>query len=319
MRRASTPAPFPGRDHPGAFTLVELLVVIGIIAVLLGILLPVLGRARQQAAATKCMNNLRQLAAGWTMYADGNRGIIAAGRLPKYDGPDSTFGMADAEQYRPRWYELLGAQMKHYATRKVKPTEDDSWTVENELFLCPAVPQWTNSRNYPYGYNYQFLGNARPFGTMYSEMGDVKLTNVRWIHYPVRSSNIKAATTVMASDSAGTAAGKARERRNPYYSDGTKDIDAWGNKGYLLDPPRLTAKSDMADAEQRAPQNRSGPDPRHNNRVNVAFCDGHVETMTPQDMGYAVRADGAIAADGAGATNRLFSGNGTDKDPPPAF
>ena len=74
-----------------------------------------------------------------------------------------------------------------------------------------------------------------------------------------------------------------------------------------------------AGAEQRAPQNRSGPDPRHANRANVAFCDGHVETMAPQDMGYVVRPDGSIAADAPGATNRLFSGNGADKDTPPAF
>src|SRR5215213_10873059 len=62
-----------------AFTLVELLVVIGIIAVLVGILLPVMGKARESARRTACLSNLRQVHAIFYMYALENRDHVPMG------------------------------------------------------------------------------------------------------------------------------------------------------------------------------------------------------------------------------------------------
>ncbi len=75
---SSPPKTFERRTRPG-FTLVELLVVIGIIAVLIGILLPTLGRAREAANRTNCLSNLRQVFTYLKMYEIGNSGCSPLG------------------------------------------------------------------------------------------------------------------------------------------------------------------------------------------------------------------------------------------------
>ena len=62
-----------------AFTLVELLVVIGIIAILIGILLPTLSRAQEAARQTVCLSNMRQLSDYLKLYAVGYKDCIPIG------------------------------------------------------------------------------------------------------------------------------------------------------------------------------------------------------------------------------------------------
>src|SRR5438874_7628978 len=80
------------------FTLVELLVVIGIIAVLIAVLLPALRKARDAANRTACMSNMRQIMTGAIMYSNESKGYLPfANWRSKEVPPTATY------PYQPGW------------------------------------------------------------------------------------------------------------------------------------------------------------------------------------------------------------------------
>jgi prepilin-type N-terminal cleavage/methylation domain-containing protein/prepilin-type processing-associated H-X9-DG protein len=300
--------------RPRAFTLIELLVVIAIIAVLIGILLPALGNARHSARGTICSARMAQVALGWSIYADENRGMVVPGQPGRFaDDAKNIYFVGNGYQYRPRWYAMMGASAGFFAFAEPRPELDyeHSTQVTNEIFLCPSTPDWTSTRNAPYGYNYQFLGNTR-------FRGDVE--GGGFVNFPILIDRIDGSRTILAADCMGTAAGKPEADRTPNLPSGDRhpQLTAMGGHGYALDPPRLTESSDYADTKFPGPQHRSGPDARHLKRANASFGDGHVATMSLEQMGYIKNSDGSIAHSGPGTTNAMFSGDGTDRDPPNA-
>ena len=104
------------RSVPKAFTLIELLVVIAIIAILMGVLVPAVDMARQQAKTTICSSNMRQIGIAAQLYSDENRQFI----------PRGTGGDLDP------WFQLF---MHHLSQR---PIDDDYRTVK--IYRCPSFP-----------------------------------------------------------------------------------------------------------------------------------------------------------------------------------
>jgi prepilin-type N-terminal cleavage/methylation domain-containing protein/prepilin-type processing-associated H-X9-DG protein len=110
------------RNCPG-FTLVELLVVIGIIAVLIAVLLPALNGARSAAKSTACLSQLRQIAFATSMYIQENRGLF----------PRSSHS-ALAAKVMPWGYALCP-----YLGRKPYEGPSEEWNdLLRTLYRCPA-------------------------------------------------------------------------------------------------------------------------------------------------------------------------------------
>lgn len=137
------------RSHPGrAFTLVELLTVIGVIALLISVLLPALAKARAAAVATQCASNIRQIATAALGYSGENRG------------------------YYPIAHEdILTTNLLRWIGKRAKPTDPFDFSHsplrkflgDGVIRKCPAFdpqPGGFEAAAGGYGYNSGYIGSS---------------------------------------------------------------------------------------------------------------------------------------------------------------
>ncbi|MDQ7013032.1 MAG: prepilin-type N-terminal cleavage/methylation domain-containing protein [Planctomycetota bacterium] len=281
------------------FTLIELLVVIAILALLIGILLPALGKARAAARTAGNLVNLRSIGQGLVMYTDANAGALMSLRLP----PGQTHEASGRP--RARWHWVIGEYVgMPYTPSNAEEYDDflntdDFDRLDNEVFIDPShspsdfVSKKTGEvqvlRNGSYGYNYHYLGNTRLEGP-----------DGGFANYPVRMSKIVVPfDTVAFADSSG--------------SQVLRTTEGFREHAYTMDPPR----KDTANNGAQTWAHSTGPSPAHNRqggKATTLFLDGHVALLSLGGLGYVVTDDTAGVVEVGRGSNARFNGLGHDRD-----
>ncbi len=230
-----------------AFTLIELLIVIAIIAILAAMLLPALNRARESGYKSNCIGNIRQVMFGQISYADDHRQHMVF----------TVYRDDCSPKYEP-WMYLLStnAELTHNTSKK----KVFAGYMSAEVLRCPKMP----GKKSDY-YFYDVYGFPRPEGdTTYYEQRD-ELGNYQYnaeYHGGNRNDQFyltvrmkKPSVTPLCADTqcAGTSANAG------------KGIWQW----YL-------AEGDPTDQASVATI--------HNNEANLGMADGHVESQTAEEM-----------------------------------
>ncbi len=241
----ATPPRHHGSHDADGFTLIELLVVIAIIAILAGMLLPALSKAREKGKSISCVNNLHQMAIATKLYGDDHDG-----RFPH------TFQVRGGNVFRKAWFNFL-----------------QPYQQTTNLLLCPSRTKKFKEavNNYPsdqqdkavsnYAMNFRLGGCDWP-GTW-----DIK-------DYPqVKDSAVfRPSSTVHLTDGGS----RPVNTKDPLKSVTPTSPEKGGC--WIVHDPANDAPCSGCVTSPGDP-NWGGPHLRHIQKSNVSFADGHVETL----------------------------------------
>ena len=261
------------------FTLVELLVVIGIIAVLISVLLPSLNAARRSARTTQCLANLRTCGHGFFMYSQSYKGMFPV-------------AVHEHDSWKPlpaqrRWYDLIG----EYVTSEKMESYDDLEKVREKSVIW-GCPEWSRidegyvqpGDKYRPGYGMNYYpsyfedgGNLKSLAYLTGLNGNY-VPQTRWTKAADRALLADSITHVISTPATFDSAG----RWFPYDWNGGAGIFG----AFYVDAGRH-GKYGMTKRESYKKPS-----------VNVLFCDGHAETLSVRNTWNAVHNPGQdLAAD----------------------
>lgn len=264
-----------------AFTLVELLVVIGIIAVLVGVLLPTLNRAREQARQTKCLSNLQQLAIATIGYCNFNKGSFpgqgAKGNNPPFQW--IAWDEVEANELNPAmpgWIDNSALQpylgMTGEALREVFRCESDDLTSRPRALIPTEIYRYSYSMNQMLTRPNQYIGLPWAVPNIYPGNKTLKITQVR---------NSSQKLMFLEEDSKTLTDGIWAA----FLLDMSSGTPQYYSRNPVVGSPPTPVPSDkyvdmLTDRHSRT-TDRFNPF----GRGNVSFVDGHAELLARQDIG----------------------------------
>lgn len=260
-------------SHREAFTLVELLVVIGIIALLISILLPSLAKARQSANTVVCASNLRQAGLAMHMYANDHQGTLPMGALflPQGGGSWSIGWEDQIASYIGKTWDPDEVQLGHI------------WYTDAPSLRCPednqipVHPGWFGANSFRKTYAMNtcaiVIAAISPTFDCYGMTNYANLTVTPWIWKGPYTGTLSWKWAPQASPLRYIKLGEAKEASGTILLTEVVSEDnvlgyapGSGKRGVISSP--YTQSVDMVV-------------PLHSGKFNYLMCDGHVEAINP--------------------------------------